>query len=118
MCIRDRNYLLADREHLSVIGDTTVVYWSEDGNSDYQNVFAAAADPVVDNQDIVHGVFKNLEMGKAIDADGVQSALSLDQPFFILGLTPNAARLSVRFFYQDSFGSILKHIKEMCIRDR
>ncbi len=106
------NYLLADREHLSVIGDTTVVYWSEDGNSDYQNVFAAAADPVVDNQDIVHGVFKNLEMGKAIDADGVQSALSLDQPFFILGLTPNAARLSVRFFYQDSFGSILKHIKE------
>ena len=36
----------------------------------------------------------------------------MDRKFYILGLAPNAARLAVRFFYQDSFGNILKHIKE------
>ena len=36
----------------------------------------------------------------------------MDQRFYILGLAPNAARIAVRFFYQDSFGNLLNHIKE------
>ena len=33
-----------------------------------------------------------------------------EKKFYILCLAPNAARLSVRFFYQDSFGNILQNI--------
>ena len=32
--------------------------------------------------------------------------------FYILGISPNAARLSVRFFLQDSFGVFLQRIQE------
>lgn len=106
------NLLLSDRNHKTTIGDTTVVYWSGDGEECYQNIFSAVSDPVTDNQELVHGVFQNLEQGKAVDSGGISGALSMDQKFYILGIAPNAARLAVRFFYQDSFGNILRHLKE------
>ena len=103
--------LLADRKHVTTIGDTTVVYWAEDGEEIYQNVFAAVSEPMTDNLDIVDAVFKNLKGGKAISGDTVLADLNLNQRFYILGLAPNAARIAVRFFYQDSFGSILANMK-------
>lgn len=106
------NHLLADRSHTSQIGDTTVVYWAEDGDEKYQNIFGGAVDPSVDNQYIIDGVFKSLEAGKPIAVDEAEESLSLEQKFYILGLAPNAARIAVRFFYQDSFGNILRHLKE------
>ena len=35
-----------------------------------------------------------------------------NRPFYILGLAPNAARLSVRFFLRDSFGALMKNIND------
>ena len=106
------NHLLADKKHVTTIGDVTIVYWSEDGNEVCQNVFSGVAEPTIENFEIVDGVFKNLEAGKTIHIQGVEESISLEQRFFILGLAPNAARIAVRFFYQDSFGNILRHIKE------
>ncbi|HIT67306.1 MAG TPA: type I-C CRISPR-associated protein Cas8c/Csd1 [Candidatus Merdisoma merdipullorum] len=106
------NYLLKDRGKMSYIGDTAVVYWAEDGEEICRNVFAAVSEPVSDNQETVQGVFKNLELGRAVDVDSVQDKLNLDQNFYILGIAPNAARIAVRFFYMDSFGNILRHLKE------
>lgn len=105
------NYLLADKQHTSMIGDTTIVYWSEEAEEVYQNIFSMAADPTIDNQEILDGVFKNLESGKAVAVGDVETKISMDQPFYILGLTPNAARIAVRFFYRDTFGGILKNLK-------
>lgn len=106
------NYLLADQKHNTTIGDTAIVYWSEDGEEVYQNLFSSVVEPTVENQEIVHGVFQKLAQGQAVAVDGVLSGLNLNQRFYILGLSPNAARLAVRFFYQDSFGNILNHIRE------
>lgn len=106
------NHLLADKKHVTSIGDTTVVYWSEEGEETYQDVFADMSEPTMDNCQIVDGVFKNLETGRAVNVPGIEKNISLDQQFYILGLAPNAARLAVRFFYQDSFGNILRHIKD------
>lgn len=106
------NHLLADRKHATAIGDTMVVYWSEDGEEACQDVFSFMAEPTNNNCEIVDGVFKNLEKWKTVNVPGVEQSISLDQKFYILGLAPNAARLAVRFFYQDSFGNVLKHIKE------
>lgn len=106
------NYLLADKEHVTTIGDTTIVYWSEDGKDVCQNIFARVSEPTIDNYQIVNAVFKKLEQGKAIYIPEVNETISLDQRFYILGLAPNAARLSVRFFYQSDFGDILQRMKE------
>lgn len=106
------NHLLSDRRHTSTVGDTTVVCWSEDGEEAYQDAFMAVSEPSSDNQEIVQGVFDNLQMGKAVHVPAVEAALNMEQKFYILGLAPNAARISVRFFYRDSFGNILRHLKE------
>lgn len=37
-------------------------------------------------------------------------ASTRNRPFYILGLAPNAARLSVRFFLRDSFGRLMKNV--------
>ena len=51
---------------------------------------------------------KALAEGKPVEFDGTR--LDPDCPFYILGLSPNAARLSVRFFYQNTFGAFLKNL--------
>lgn len=106
------NHLLADKKHMTTIGDTTVVYWSEDGEEAYQNVFSNASEPNSDNYEIINGVFENLRAGKAVNITDVEGNISLDQHFYILGLAPNAARIAVRFFYQDSFGNIMENLKK------
>ena len=109
------NYLISQRDYIVTLGDTTVVFWAEEGEEIYQKTFLDFIEPKEDNQEVLKGVFTNLQMGQAIDVDGIK--INANQKFHILGLAPNAARLSVRFFYQDSFGNILsnlqKHYKRM-----
>lgn len=106
------NYLLSNKKYYSQIGDTTIVYWSEDGEEDYQEAFSFSTEPTADNQAIIADVFSRIAEGKALDAVDKEKRLNPDQKFYILGLAPNAARLAVRFFYEDSFGNILGHLKE------
>jgi len=58
--------------------------------------------------DLLDAVLKKVQAGAAIDYEGV--AISYANPFYILGLAPNAARLSVRFFLQGSFGDFLRNL--------
>lgn len=102
------NYLLAQRKYTFQLGDSMIVFWAESGKEEYQDFFMSSVDPAPDNQEIIKGVFENLKKQMSIDVEGVE--LDPDQKFYILALAPNAARLSVRFFYQDSFGKILENI--------
>lgn len=104
------NYLLSDRKYSLQIGDTMVVFWAESGKTDYQDAFLECMEPPVDNQEELKGLFERIQEGKPIIIKG--NELNPEQRFYILGLAPNAARLSVRFFYENSFGKILKNISE------
>lgn len=103
------NHLLADREHVYRMGDTTVVCWAKCGGDVYQNLMGWAffgqesAYTLADLQ----GALKNLCGGRAVELD--EAKLDPDMDFFILGLAPNAARLSVRFFLHNTFGNFLKN---------
>lgn len=104
------NYLISQRDYVVTLGDTTVVFWAEEGEEIYQKTFLDFLEPKEDDQEVLKGIFANLKAGQAIDIEGIQ--LNPNQRFYILGLAPNAARLSVRFFYQDSFGNILSNLKK------
>lgn len=104
------NYLLSDRKNSLQIGDTMVVFWAESGKTDYQDAFLECMEPPIDNQEELKGLFERIQEGKPIIIKG--NELNPEQRFYILGLAPNAARLSVRFFYENSFGKILKNISE------
>ena len=104
------NYLLSDRKYSLQIGDTMVVFWAESGKTDYQDAFLKCMETPIDNQEELKGLFERIQEGKPIIIKG--NELNPEQRFFILGLAPNAARLSVRFFYENSFGKILTNISE------
>ena len=105
------NQLLADREHVKVIGNTTVVYWSRNAEKQYQDAFAALFDGTentVTDEDL-NALMESVAAGKPYRYEGLP--LAPDNDFFILGISPNAARLSVRFFYRSSFGQIVQNLK-------
>lgn len=103
------NHLLADRDHVQHIGDTTVVCWAEGADDAYPGFFSAVIGGgtyggLSDND--LRAALKRLANGLPCDDLGVDP----NRPFYILGLTPNAARLSVRFFLRDSFGKLMENV--------
>ncbi len=102
------NYLLSNSEYASRLGDMMVVCWAKSAEAEYPKVFSWSMAPTLDNQKTVSGVFKNLSKHRMINLDGIE--LDPNQEFYVLGLSPNAARLVVRLFYMDSFGNVLKNI--------
>ncbi|MGM9613281.1 MAG: type I-C CRISPR-associated protein Cas8c/Csd1 [Butyricicoccus sp.] len=106
------NRLLADREHVQYIGDTAVVCWAEDAEPLCQDLFCCAlfggASDRITQTDLWSAV-EALANGNPIDVSGIP--LHPRNHFYVLGLAPSAARLSVRFFLQDTFGNMLAHVQ-------
>ena len=106
------NHLLADREYLYRIGDTTVVCWAEGGEPAFQDAFGAftfgaqCSYSETELRDMVGQLLR----GRSVRYD--ETLLDPERPFYILGLAPNAARLSVRFFLRNSFGVFLRNVQE------
>lgn len=113
------NRLLADRSHCKHVGDTTILCWAENAEPVYQDamsMFLFGADEATGIQENdVQAALKRLSAGQTVPF--LEKELSPDQHFYLLGLAPNAARLSVRFFLRDTFGSfaqnLQKHAEEM-----
>ena len=108
------NTLLADRNHVCRVGDTTIVFWADGSDSAYQDcamfaLFGGGAEENAAYQEAdLFNVLKQLSQGSPVDWD--DSRLDPGTRFYILGLAPNAARLSVRFFWQNSFGGLAAHL--------
>lgn len=113
------NRLLADRDHCQHVGDTTLVCWAENAEPVYQDamsMFLFGADEMHGLQeDDVQAALKRLAAGQTVPF--LEGDLAPDQHFYLLGLAPNAARISVRFFLRDTFGgfarNLQKHAEEM-----
>ena len=102
------NTLLSDRDHVCRVGDTTILCWAAGGDSNYQDYFIANmfGDSYSENDllDTLH----HLAKGEHITWNDNQ--LAPDTRFYVLGLAPNAARLSVRFFWQNTFGRMARNL--------
>ena len=105
------NYLLADREHVYRLGDATVVCWARGGGDAYQAFFGRAllGAPTPYSAADLRGMTAQLCQGIPVDFQEEKLGPNLD--FYILGLSPNAARLSVRFFLHNTFQGFLEHIQ-------
>ncbi len=102
------NHLLADREHVRRIGDTTVVCWAEGGQSAYQDAGLSAlyGDTITEHD--LWSALSQLAAGQPVEWD--ETPLDPSIRFYVLGLAPNAGRLSVRFFWQNSFGTLAHNV--------
>lgn len=107
------NRLLADRDHCKHVGDTTILCWAENAEPVYQDamsMFLFGADEAAGIQESdVQAALKRLSAGQTVPF--LEKELSPDQHFYLLGLAPNASRLSVRFFCGTPLAALRKTCK-------
>ncbi len=112
------NYLLRrgahHRQNLQV-GDTTVVFWAEADDpaqaEQAELTFAALLNPTDTDEseaEKVRQVLDGVAKGRALNE--IDPALSPGTRMFVLGLAPNASRLSIRFWLVDTFGELARRI--------
>lgn len=108
------NHLLKDRKNVHRIGDAAVVCWAENADKQYEDfatdLFFGDGDGDQSDEQRLSALQASVELlAKGLPCRELD--LDPERKFYILGISPNAARLAVRFFYCDSFGNIVKNIK-------
>ncbi|EJW11006.1 CRISPR-associated protein, CT1133 family [Rhodovulum sp. PH10] len=115
-------FLERGSRHRLQIGDASTVFWAEADDpqaaTDAEDLFAAAFAEGVDENaasERVRAVLDAIRNGRPV-AD-IAPGLPADVRFYVLGLSPNAARLSVRFYFEGDFGEIgrrwLEHVARL-----
>ncbi|MDR0446589.1 MAG: type I-C CRISPR-associated protein Cas8c/Csd1, partial [Oscillospiraceae bacterium] len=102
------NDLLTHEKHHPSLGGDTIVYWAEGKDDAEAQMFSFLATPKEDDATRLDAIINNVASGRYVSLDGVV----WDKRFYILCLSPNAARISVRFFHVSNFGSIVKKITQ------
>ena len=114
------NALLArDSRNRIRIGDTTTVFWAEaDGDPESaeaaEDLFSVLAAPPTDEEEsvAVGDTIKAVADGRPLRDVKPEIRDPERTRFFVLGLAPNAARLSVRFWLEDTIGGIGRRLGE------
>ena len=118
-------FLEKDSSHRLQIGDASTVFWADAEGlvaTLAEDFFAGMFESPASDDDrmqtrIVAAQLDRLRRGERL-AD-VEPKLAEGVRFYILGLAPNAARLSVRFYWEDDFGQLTlnyqKHIADTAI---
>lgn len=100
------NYLLSQQRFQ--IGDASVVFWAKSGENAYSDFYSSFFSQTYEEKDLREMV-SELCKGHQVLFD--ETLLDPNMDFYILGLSPNAARLSVRFFLRNTFGGFLKNME-------
>jgi CRISPR-associated protein Csd1 len=125
------NYLLSSTNENKkfYIGDTTVVYWAESEKKGYAKAFAGLCEPEMVEvkadaeeeskpardkkaEKRLKKVAEKVRRVQALDVKKLLAGLDENPRFYVLGLAPNAARVSVRFFHSDPFDKIVEKIMQ------
>jgi CRISPR-associated protein Csd1 len=133
------NYLLSstNENRKFTIGDTTVVYWAESEKKEYAKAFMGLCEPEIIESEApsedeeakrirdkkaekrLKKVAEKVRRVQALDVKKLLEGLDGNPRFYVLGLAPNAARVSVRFFHSDPFDKvvekIMKHYEDLKI---
>ena len=109
------NYMVGHADFHGRLGDTTLVYWAEDAEPAYGSAFMAmmgmgGEDKNEITQKELSSVLTALCDGRTVKWANVP--LNPKNRFYILGLAPNASRLSVRFFLQNSFDEFAQNYQK------
>ena len=109
------NYMVGHADFHGRLGDTTLVYWAEGAEPAYGSAFMAmmgmgGEDKNEITQKELRGLLTALCQGNTVKWENVP--LNPKNRFYILGIAPNASRLSVRFFLQNSFDEFAQNYQK------
>ena len=91
------------------VGDASTVFWAQKEDAEAESVFAAVFGEQQDDPDarieLVRGVLSAVQSGQFDGGRG-------ENRFYVLGLAPNAARISVRFWYAAPLHEVAQRIRQ------
>lgn len=101
------NALLKTSSQRMRVGDAATIFWSAKESSFESDIVSLFQEPEKDNPhaktEKVRAVMRSVETGAYLDDDS-------DTLFYILGLSPNSARISVRFWHVGTIAEFAKRI--------
>lgn len=122
------NHLLADPKNRLRVADSTVVFWAETSDRTCEDLAFSLFNPpyasessgedssekneerIRDDKTIqlIQDILTKVRNTEPLDPETIGA--DPDTRFYILGLSPNNARLAVRFWYRDTYGDFVKKI--------
>lgn len=105
------NWLLANRERRFRLGDATTVFWTEEPSPAEQLMpWMISGNTPEDPTTLarIQDMLNRLAAG-TITTDELGNP---ETPYYILGLSPNASRLSIRFWNTSNLGELLTNLKK------
>lgn len=130
-------HLISKDKHRIRLGDTTVVFWAEKvGGGLEEDLISALFYPEMETDEtdaknnkstrdpqtvqLLHDIFTRIRNGQPVK-EGL-AGVDKEVDFYILGLAPNASRLSVRFWqvdqYQNFIEKVTQHYRDLAIVKR
>ena len=112
------NTLLAPGSRRRIqIGDATTVFWAEAAGDEAfataaEDLFSTLTEPSTDEEEVAEVSDKLSAVAEGQPLADIEPAVHEDTRFHVLGLAPNAGRLSVRFWYEDSIGAFVRRMGE------
>lgn len=118
-------FLERDSKHRLQIGDASTVFWADCEDAEAallaEELFPALFNPTTEEEarsEDVGILLKRLKKGDvemedelALKAGTLASKVEMGVGFHVLGLAPNAARISIRFYYESDFGKLLENYR-------
>ena len=108
------NYLLRrENRHCLAIGDASTVFWAEapdDSSAEAEEAFFFDMMTVTDGEENqkVFDILQQIAKGRPLKE--ISPNLHADTRFYILGLAPNASRISIRFWLNTTFGQLAQNL--------
>lgn len=108
------DYLLHSQKHHATIDDLTFMYWAQgskdsEAAEDWFNAFMKGDDEAAEQDYLDTVMQQSKQLAVSPEALNIAHA-NADTDFFILGLKPADARLSVKLFYRRKFGEVFENI--------
>jgi len=107
------NTLLSDRLHKTSLDDITVLHWAQSVNNDkLETVINWMAFDDKISEDELDSELKNIfeHLKKGLDSDYKSLNIDKNTEYYIVGLTPNNSRISLKFVYKEKFGRFVSNV--------
>ncbi|MCF8131465.1 MAG: type I-C CRISPR-associated protein Cas8c/Csd1 [Deltaproteobacteria bacterium] len=101
------NYLLASETQRMQVGDASTVFWAKEP-CEFEKDFLDYLSPKKGEEAVDYSKIKNLLSAVRTGIPPTEAAI----PFYVLGLAPNASRISIRFWYEGNVRDIKERIVE------
>ena len=111
------NFLLADKNHRTVLDDVTVLFWAVSKEKKYSDLFSALISGSSETmsagqtEEMLSELMSAARRGN-VSSERIADISGIDPnvDFYITGLKPNSSRISVKFLYRRKYGEILHNI--------